>query len=46
MLGAADQHRAWIVPREALRDGMNQIEVCLAGGMNGAEIIFVDVAIP
>jgi hypothetical protein len=43
-LGSAETLRAWIVPRQALRDGPNEIKLRFADGPP-LEVVFVDMSI-
>jgi hypothetical protein len=43
-LGSAETLRAWIVPRQALRDGPNEIKLRFADGPP-LEVLFVDMSI-
>ncbi len=43
-LGGAETLRAWTVPRQALRDGLNEIRLSFADG-SPMEIVFVDLSV-
>ncbi len=45
LLGAADQHRAWIVPTSLPKDGMNAVEITLAKGDKPVTLAFLDLAV-
>ena len=45
LLGTREQHRAWTVPVEALREGVNTVEVILAAGSRDVKLLFLDLAI-
>ena len=43
LLGTPGQHRAWIVPAEVLKDGVNTIEVTMTAGRAVAKLVFLDL---
>lgn len=43
LLGGDDDHRAWIVPALALKNGVNTVEITLTEG-DAARLVFVDIA--
>lgn len=45
LLGGPENHRAWIVPKELPKDGLNQVEVTLRDG-SAATVVFLDLAMP
>ena len=45
VLGSPDQHRAWVVPKQFVRDGKNEIAVTMASGEPSKGIVFVDIGI-
>lgn len=47
LLGEPDQHRAWIIPKDILRDGINEVRITrsLGGGSTSLKIVFIDIAI-
>jgi hypothetical protein len=47
LLGMPEQHRAWVVPAQLLRDGINEVEVTMVGGAGqaGAKLVFLDFAL-
>jgi hypothetical protein len=45
LLGEPEQHRAWVVPKEILKDGDNEIEVRMHAGEQDKRIVFIDLAI-
>ena len=46
LLGSVSQYRAWKVPPDLPRDGLNNIEFEMTDGSQCAEIMFVDLAMP
>jgi hypothetical protein len=46
LLGTPEQHRAWIVPADICKDGINTIEIMLLDGDKPIPIVFLDVAMP
>jgi hypothetical protein len=46
LLGTPAQHRAWMVPADLCKDGVNTIEITLQDGGNPVPIVFLDVAMP
>jgi len=44
LLGNSKQHRAWTVPNDILKDGINQIEFSMHKG-EGVKLVFVDLAV-
>ena len=46
LLGTPEQHRAWIVPANLCKDGINTIEITLVDGGKPVPIVFLDVAMP
>jgi hypothetical protein len=44
MLGTPEEHRAFRVPTDALKDGPNRLELVMSGG-NTASLVFIDVAL-
>jgi len=47
LLGMPEQHRAWVVPAQLLKDGINEVEVTMvdAAGQAGARLVFLDFAL-
>ena len=45
LLGKSEEYRAWTVPPELLKNGVNKVEVALIGGLGQARIVFLDVAV-
>lgn len=45
LLGEPDQHRAWIVPKKILKNGINKIEVRMDAGQKAKNIVFIDLAV-
>ena len=45
LLGGPEHHRAWIVPPDLPKDGVNRIELTLRNGAPG-KIVFLDLAMP
>ena len=45
LLGTPEQHRAWTVPRDLLRDGKNLVEVTMASGQPSKKIVFLDISV-
>jgi len=45
LLGTPEQHRAWVVPQEGIKNGVNGIEIVCVDGPGSHEIVFVDVAV-
>jgi len=45
VLGSPDQHRAWVVPKQLVRDGKNEVAVTMAAGEGRKRVVFVDVGI-
>ena len=45
LMGEPGEHRAWLVPTEVLKDGVNEIEVSLVEGIEQARISFLDMAL-
>ena len=45
MLGAANQHRAWTVPADGLKNGVNDILVKMESGTQPVRLVFVDIAV-
>ena len=44
LLGRAEEHRAWIIPQEALQRGINQLEVTMTDGPSEQTLWFIDIA--
>jgi hypothetical protein len=47
ILGEPNQHRAWIVPKEILTNGINQVQITRTrdGDPNSRNVVFIDIAI-
>ncbi len=45
LLGEPEEHRAWRVLPELLKNGFNDIEITLVGGVREARIVFLDIAL-
>ena len=45
LLGTGDMHRAWLVPQEILKDGVNTVEVSMVAGDTAATLVFLDFAL-
>ncbi len=45
LLRGPENHRAWIVPADLPKDGMNTIEVSMLAGRSPAKLVFLDLAI-
>ncbi len=45
LLGKPEEHRAWRVPAERLKDGVHDIEITLRQGLDAAQILFLDMAL-
>ena len=45
LIGTPECHRAWIVPQEIMKDGINEIEVRYTEGSEPISIVFVDLAV-
>ena len=45
LLGTPELHRAWIVPVDLVRDGVNEVEVLLESSLDEARVVFLDLAI-
>jgi hypothetical protein len=45
LLGEPSQHRAWLVPKAILADGMNTVEVIMNAGEGSARLEFLDLAV-
>jgi hypothetical protein len=46
LLGTAAQHRAWTVPADICKDGINTIEITRLDGDKSVTIVFLDMAMP
>lgn len=44
LTGTAEEHRAWIIPVDILKDGYNDIEITLEEGSE-SKIVFLDIAV-
>jgi hypothetical protein len=47
LLGLPEDHRAWVVPKNILNDGINQIQIKreINSNFNNYAIVFIDIAI-
>ncbi len=45
LLGDKEDFRAWILPVELLKDGLNDIKITLTDGMDRVRILYIDIAI-
>jgi len=45
LIGTPERHRAWIVPQEIMKDGINEIEIRYTEGPEPIVIVFVDLAV-
>ena len=45
VLGEPEGHRGWILPKDAVRDGGNEIRVTMASGPGSKRVVFVDISI-